>query len=356
MTERMKRMLGRVPDDLDKRQGSLVWNALGPADVEFSKLDMTVEEIYYEMFGDTASRTYLERRAREAGVIPYPPEKAEIKAFFDAPVPIGTKFRYEDLVYTVTESLGDGYYALVCDTEGAAGNLSGGDLLPVDYIAGLETARVEGLVKPGRDVEDTEKFRARYLESLLADPYGGNIADYKMKVMGLEGVGAVKVTPVWKGGGTVRIDILNADFRSPSSELVAKVQEALDPVPVSGKGVGIAPIGHRVTVFGATETKVNISTKITFAAGVGLSDIRSAILMAIDEYLGELAREWTRSDRDMAHPEKNVLTVRLSQVDTRILDLPGVVDIQETMINGERKNLVLDRLAIPVRGDFDARS
>lgn len=354
MTDRMERMLGRVPDDLDKRQGSLVWNALGPADVEFSKLDMTIEEIYLEMFGDTASRSYLERRAKEAGVFPYPPEKAEIKAFLNVDVPIGAKFRHEDLVYTVKEKLEDGFYALECDTEGAAGNLSGGELLPVEYIEGLRSARIEGLLKPGRDVEDTEAFRTRYLESLLADPYGGNIADYKLKVLGIEGVGGVKVTPVWKGGGTVRIDILNADFRKPSEELIARVQEALDPVPVSGQGVGIAPIGHRVTVFGATETKVDVSTKITFASGVGIEDIRSHITQAIDEYLLELAKGWTRSDRNMLSPAGNVLTVRLSQIDTRILDLPGVVDVQETTLNGARQNLVLDRLAIPVRGDLNA--
>ena len=40
------------------------------------------------------------------------------------------------------------------------------------------------------------------------------------------------------------------------------MQTAIDPVQNQGQGLGIAPIGHVVTVQGVTETAVNITTKL----------------------------------------------------------------------------------------------
>ena len=79
----------------------------------------------------------------------------------------------------------------------------------------------------------------------LSQAFGGNIADYKNKVELLPGVGAVKVFPVWNGGGTVKIVLVDSEWSVPSSELVEEVQEAIDPVGTQGTGVGLAPIGHR---------------------------------------------------------------------------------------------------------------
>ena len=80
-----------------------------------------------------------------------------------------------------------------------------------------------------------------------AQSFGGNVADYKERVNAMNGVGGVKVYPVWNGGGTVKLVIINSEFNVPSAELVGQVQTAVDPVQNSGRGVGIAPIGHVVT-------------------------------------------------------------------------------------------------------------
>ena len=39
-------------------------------------------------------------------------------------------------------------------------------------------------------------------DSMDAQSFGGNVADYKERVNAMNGVGGVKVYPVWNGGGT----------------------------------------------------------------------------------------------------------------------------------------------------------
>ena len=58
----------------------------------------------------------------------------------------------------------------------------------------------------------------------------------------------MKVYPVWNGGGTVKLVIINSEYQKPSPELVDQVQTIIDPVQNQGMGLGVAPIGHVVTV------------------------------------------------------------------------------------------------------------
>lgn len=142
-------------------------------------------------------------------------------------------------------------------------------LIPIEYIAGLETIEITELLIPGEDEEETEALRARYFETFKTNAYGGNQKDYIQKTNAINGVGATKVTPIWNGGGTVLLTILNSEFSKASDTLIASVQNEIDPTS-DGSGVGIAPIGHIVTVNTAEEVPVNISTSITFKDGYSL--------------------------------------------------------------------------------------
>lgn len=217
-----------------------------------------------------------------------------------------------------------------------------GTLIPVEYIEGLTTAEVTEILVPGEDEEETEAFRERYFRSFDPESYGGNIADYKQKTKSIPGVGGVKVYPVWNGGGTVKLVIINSEYQKPSSELVDQVQTIIDPVQNQGMGLGIAPIGHVVTVEGVKERAVNISTNITYQQGWQWEDIKPYVEEAIDEYFLELIKEWEDVD----------IIIRISQIETRILGIEGVIDVGNTEINGVAENLVLESDEIPVRGEI----
>ena len=65
--EILERMLSRVPNNMDKREGAIIYDALAPAAVELQLMYIELDVILKETFADTASREYRseERRVRE---------------------------------------------------------------------------------------------------------------------------------------------------------------------------------------------------------------------------------------------------------------------------------------------------
>ena len=343
----VNKMLARVSSSMDRREGSIIYDALAPAAAELAQLYIDLDFTLNETFADTAHREYLVKRAQERGINPYPATSAIAKGIFNIAVPISSRFSIDIYNYVVTELISDTdhSYKMTCETAGSEPNGYTGRLIPVDYIQGLSSAQLTEILVPGEDEEDTEEFRSRYLNSFTSQAFGGNVADYKEKVNALPGVGGVKVYPVWNGGGTVKVVIVSSEGESPSQELVSQVQTALDPVTNQGEGLGIAPIGHVVTVAGVTESTVNITTTITYADGWSYTELAPYLEEVIDGYFAELSMAWAESDN---------IIVRISQIESRVLELDGVIDIQNTSLNGVQQNLVLDEDGIPVRGTVSA--
>ncbi len=340
----LEAMLDRVPNTLDKREGSIIYDALAPAAAELQNAYIALDMVLNEGFADTASWQFLVRRCAERGIYPAEATAALMQGEFtpaSLEIPAGSRFSGGNLNYVVEEKTADGTYKLRCETAGIAGHAYLGPLIPIDYMEGLETAALTEILIPGEDEEDEDSLRARYYASFDSAAYGGNVADYKEKVSGLPGVGGVKVYPVWNGGGTVKLVVMDSNYQVPSSTLVAQVQEAVDPSESPGTGQGVAPIGHVVTVAGVTSAAVNIVTEITYQSGWTWEDIRAYAESTMDSYFAELAASWAGEDH---------LIVRISQIETRLLDLAGVLDIGGTTINGTAQNLVLGADEIPVRG------
>ncbi len=122
---------------------------------------------------------------------------------------IGVQFRQpnSDVTYTVTEAIDIGVYRARCDTTGDVGGRYIGNVLPVETLDSLETAKITAVLIPGTESEDTEHLRERYLQNVRVKPFSGNRSAYVELISGMAGVGAVKVTPFWRGAGTVLITI-----------------------------------------------------------------------------------------------------------------------------------------------------
>lgn len=386
-----QRMLSRVSDGLDKREGSVIFDAVSPAAMELMAVYIELERIIAEAYGDTASREYLVLRCKERGITPFPAEHAILRGEF-SPSWIdvsGKRFSLGELNYTVGEKLSDGVYEVTCETAGAVGNRYFGDLIPIDYVDGLESAKLTEVLIPGNDEEDTEALRKRYFASFDVQSFGGNRADYLAKVSAIAGVGGVKIKRVWNGdirpaelvptesvcawfdsaelpedvrawvtstlaaaksgkltaGGAVLVTILDSEYNTASSVLVERVKETLDPSESTGEGFGLAPIGHTVTVQSADGVAINVSSNITFETGYSWDNMQSAIENAVSDYLLELRKKWA---------DGSSLTVRISQIETRILDLSGVVDIADTTLNGAAQNITLSENEVPVLGEVTA--
>ena len=340
----MEDMLSRIPDNMDKREGSVIWDALAPAAVEMQNLYIQLNTVLTETFADTASLFYLKKRAAERGINQEMATNAVLKAETtptSIDIPVGTRFNCNELNYVVIEQITAGQFKVQCETPGSIGNATFGSIVPIEYIPNLETADLTELLIPGEDDEDVEHLRMRYFNSMRSQAYGGNVADYHEKTVGIPGVGGVKVVPVWQGGGTVKLTIINSDFGVASSELIQKVQTIMDPVQNHGEGLGLAPIGHVVSVFGVKSKVVNITSNITYQPGWSWESAQSYIKDAVDQYFLNLSKSWDANEN---------LIVRISQLEARILNCEGVLDVNGTQLNGSTSNLALGVDEIPVRG------
>lgn len=344
----MERKLDMIDDRRDKRQGSLIYDALAPNAAETASFYADLEMLEDRTFGDTATGDDLTRRAAERGIT----RKGAVKATFygsfldengaEYPVEAGTRFFLEKYYYVVLSREEDGRYVLECETAGACGNDYLGNLLPLETMMGLAEATLTELRTDGEDEEGDEELRKRYFASFDADAFGGNIADYKSKVNALQNVGGVKVYPAWNGGGTVKVVIIDQGWRTPTETELSELQDRIDPES-RGEGYGIAPIGHRVTVDGVTEVPCRISMNLSLAEGAVQETVLADIQGRFEVYFEEMRKNWADS---------TYLTVRISYLEARALEAEGVVDISGCSINGGSGNLVLGADEVPVLGEI----
>lgn len=389
----LARTLARISGSFDKREGSMVYNGVAPAAAELAGLYIGLDFVFAATYIATAPREYLIERAKDRGLSPRAASAAVFRAEFNTDVPVGTRFSCEELNFVVTERPGDGAeteqgYKVTCETAGSAANDCAGDLVPIEYVPGLSSAKLTDLLIPGDDEEETETFRQRVLDAVRGRAFGGNRADYKEKVLGIDGVAAVKVHPVWNGdispaslippaavrawyestvntisddevkrwleavyaaalekkltvGGTVKLVIMAADNAAPSPELIDLVQTAIDPPPNAGEGVGLAPIGHVVTVEGVKPVPIAVRTRLTLAAGYTRTDAEAAVNAAVSNYFADLAAAWENDGASI---------VRISQIESRILTECSafVSDIGDTTLDGNTDNVTLDEDSLPV--------
>lgn len=401
----MEEALSRVSDIYDKREGSMIFNGNAPCLAEMAQVYMAIDYFLESTYiHSTSDREYLIKRAKDHQIYPEQATPSVHKGEFDNEVPIGSRFSLDDLNFVVRKELKNEdstervfYYELECETVGSLSNTYSGNLIAIEDIPNLTSAKLVECLVNGVDEEDTEVFRTRVLEALKSIAFGGNRADYRNWVLhhiddetGVKGAKAVKVYPIWNEdinpsalvpssdvtswydsiidsisntdakewlaavytaaklgkltvGGAVKVVFLahgkNGGYAVPTPEYVEIVQNALDPKGNEGEGMGIAPIGHVVTVEGAQEEDITITTNIT-CKNCTFEDIKVDVENAVKKYFNELKGEWENTEN---------LIVRISQIESRILsDLPGyVVDITGTKINDEAQNLKLNADYIP---------
>jgi uncharacterized phage protein gp47/JayE len=332
----LQRMLDNVSDEVDKREGSVIYDALAPCAIELVSAYIAFDSMLEETFGDTASREYLIRLCAERGIEPYEATNSICTvSLVGAEVPVGNRFTGGDTTYVYL-----GNNQVQCEEAGTIGNEHTGTIIPIEYVQGLESAEITEIAVYGEDEEDTEALRERYFESFEAKAYGGNRKDYEEKALAQDGVGDVKITPVWNGAGTVKVTVLNSVFGTASDTLIENLQEIFDPNS-DGKGNGIAPIGHVVTVDTAVEVEINVSTTISYDSGYSWNECGTLITEAIENYLLSLRKEWSSNTN---------LVVRIAQIDSAILNVQGVIDVSGTTINSSDSNITLSEYEVPVLG------
>jgi len=244
-----QRMLDALPSDLDKSEGSYIWDSLSPAAIELALGAIWAQEVLKRGFASTTFGEYLDLRCEEHGLT----RKAALKATGTAtkgnpltvygtngtvvakgfkvatPADQVTNTPSVEFVTTADYTIGPGGSVTVdieASVAGARGNVPAGAIsvivTPIPGVTGVTNAAA---ITGGTDTEDDASLLGRYLAKVRNQSAGGNKADYINWTGEVAGVGGVSVVPVKYGNGTVSVAIIDTDKQPASQALIDTVQE-----------------------------------------------------------------------------------------------------------------------------------
>lgn len=232
---------------------------------------------------------------------------------------------------------------------------SGTNAVPDETVDYLASAVVGELITPGVDEEDDDDFRLRIQEMLSAPAENGNAQQYKTWCEEIEGIGKATIYPLFAGPNTVKAVLTNSSNLPCSSELVAKVQEHIDPMTEEyayivdldgvdtqlgdGRGEGAAPIGAHFLAVSAQAYEIDISiSNMLINSEHDTASVKSQIETAIEDYISSLIKSYTTN-----------IVLKHHRVVSIIASIDGVDDFDSVSINNVTgSNVTVPTDKIPV--------
>jgi len=336
----LDRMLARLPSDVDKREGSVVYDMLAPAAIELAQAYTEMDNVLDLGFIDNTYGEYMDRRAAEQGLTRKEATKATGEVTFEGldgiDIPMGTRVSTADdepiyFVTTETVTTFDSTATARVEAEvgGADGNVSPGEITEYDTsdIPGIAVVTNNDVFTGGYDEESDEDLLARYKEHVGRPITSGNKYQYESWAKSVSGVSNAICYPLWNGPGTVKVVLINEDKRSPSDEVIAAAQAYIEEE---------RPVGATVTVVGVTEVPVDVTATLTLTDGTSIDSVSAAIADNLKTYFQTIAFDQT--------------TVRYTQIGNAILDADGVIDYADLKANTAVANIILAADEVPVVG------
>lgn len=346
-----QRMLDRAPSDVDKSEGSYVWDSLAPVAMELVFVSLLAQYVLEMSFAQTATGDYLTYRAAEHGVIRRAAVaatgKITITGTANSTIPSGlllategdetqdvTSIQFKTTESVVLDGSGNGEVSIEAVLAGTSGNVPAERIvLLLAANSNVQSVANHTATAGGLDEEDDDTLRARYLEKVRTPGTSGNIADYKQWAKEVAGVSDVHVLPLWNGPGTVKLVVLGPNKLPPEAALVNSVQAYIAP---TNSGERKAPIGASVTAVAAEALPVNVVATILMGSSASLAEVREAFNTALTAYLASIAFQ---AD-----------TIRYARIGSLLIEQTGVVDYVNLTINGGENNIPVTENQVAVVG------
>ena len=340
------RMLADVPSDVDKSEGSFIYDALSPASKELAQNYNVADDILDRTSPFTATGEDLENITNAVGITRKQGGKATtniiVKGAAGAVLPANTIVKTgEGLIYETLEDVTLSSDEVTVEVEaedvGSSYNVPANTItqMPIQ-ISGITSVTNPDPVTNGYGIEDDESLRGRYFERMQTPATSGNKYQYRNWAKEVNGVGDAKVFPLWNGNGTVKIVIMNTNKRAADQTLIDAVKDYIDPD--DGKGEGQAPIGATLTVVSAIEKAINVTAKVVLASGCTIQQVQDAFIANIQQYLSDLAF--------------NSTYVSYAKVGSLLLNTDGVIDYTDLALNEGDSNIAIADEEIPVTGNI----
>lgn len=321
-------MLSRVDNDVDKREGSIIYDALAPAAYKLAETYFLLNNFIDLVSGDTAVGEYLDRVVNDYGIIRKKATYAIRKIETTIDVAIGTRWGIRDTSYTIIEKISTNKYKAKCEQLGDIGNIYSGILENIDNVSGV-TATLTDILESGAEEENDDNLRSRFYQQLQAPATSGNSDNYRTWALQVEGVGDVKVFPLADGPGTVKILVVDSNMEIDET-LEEKVYNYIETV---------RPIGAQVIVDSPTSKIINISANVNIDGTRLLENIKQSFSNEISKYLKDITFE--------------TYTVSYAKIGSILLGIDGVLDYSDLKINNNTTNVTISQTEMAIAGSID---
>lgn len=342
IVSRMKADLKNPPN---KVEGSFAADNIQAVAKEILKYYDYIDFLQEQHYAETATGEYLDKKAQEVGVFRKEPTKASGFATFEGTpgvmIPAGFRVHSDSYTY-LTREIGyignDGQVIIPIEAEkaGKESNIPAGSIYKYDSgVVGLKRVHNEKSINGGTELEDDESLRERTLLRMRYPGTSGNQYHYMHWAMEVEGVGRVRVFPIWDGPGTVKVSILDSNQRVANEDLIKKVKHHIDN-DGDRLGESLAPIGALLTVSTAKTVGIEVKGKVVLepASKMRREDLEDKLKENLQNYI----------DQSISY-KANRLTV--AKVIDLLYSIEGVQDIIKITVNGVNDSVGFEKEEIP---------
>lgn len=333
----MQRLLNNVSADVDKSEGSFIYDALAPVALELAQTYAELDRILQIVFAQTSHGEWLEKRCAEFGIYRKVGTKATGQVKFmgndGIVIPAGTLVQTElGLQFQTKAEVTIQGGVAIADIEaigvGSQYNVPANTIieLPVQ-IVGVISVTNEAPTTGGTNDEDDESLLNRLFIKVQSPATSGNVNHYKQWALEVAGVGDVKVFPLWNGPGTAKVVIIDSNKQPASVDIINAVTTHIEEN---------RPICVQVTVQSAQALAINVSATIVRNTNYTLEQVTTNVSNKITEYLKSIAFKQSY--------------VSYAQIGSLILDSEGVLDYSNLTVNSGTANISVGEEQVAVLG------
>lgn len=322
-----KLILDMAPEDVDKSEGSFMYDAVTPIALFVSEMLGQMKLVLEQSFIGTATGTNLDilaatmpRLYRQGalaeklilrltpmaqGIRNYIVNNQQSLQFSNS---AGDTFKPDtEQTDWITDDGTNIYIRVYKTVTGRGSSVVGQTMEPAPAIIGLTECVVHEISSGGGGAEDDDHFRVR-IWAAMSSPFLGSVADYQRKIfsefpLSSNGFNVENCFIIPRGSRSGYICIIPAK-RGPNGSVehctpgeLTSLQDYLDKRidKIGGYGMGVAPIGHVVKVRDFSEFKLHQRITVTVARGrmneVNSENVRSQVANSSNAYLRSIIDE-----------------------------------------------------------------
>lgn len=344
-------LLSLYPDEIGTEIGGWVYDFTVPiAFLEAEMASYHIPEAMKQIFAYWAEGDFLDNHAimRNLGRKEATHASGEVQITTNTSVTIPQGFVLSTAAtdyntaqrYIVDETVtinGTGTVSVHAENEGTQGNAAIDTvIIQMRPLNGITAVTNPAPIDGGTETEDDEALRMRLIEYDLNynKSFIGNVYDYRMWAMNVDGIGVADVIAATTNDGVVTIVLTDMNNEPANSELIQAVTTyIMGENPNDMKR--LAPVNAKLNVIAVEKHIINITADVKLEPDNDVEVVKADFIKSLLGYFAEAKLE---------------RVVRISEVGSRLIETPGMDDYSNLTINSGTANVELTNIQMPSVG------